>query len=264
MFAVIYTILIPALFLSALLTGGKKQAKEFSEQKATYAKVDTTNMVFVKGGTYSRGSMQFANEMPVHEVIVSDFYIDKYEVTVADYKKYCDAVGIDMPKEPDWGYKGKENYPIVNVTYEEAKKYAEWCGKRLPTEAEWEYAAKGGIKSQNYVYSGANYPEAVAWFDLNSPNSPQPVGLKKPNELGIYDMSGNVWEWCSDFYADYPKNTKEVLKNPEGPASGLNRVLRGGSWFGSKGNLRVANRYYHPPAYGGTLIGFRLVADAVK
>ncbi len=251
-------------FEKSVQHSAKKPLVAESELIANRIGPDTSKMIFVKGGDFMQGSMQFPNEMPVHEVTISSFYIDKHEVTVADYKKYCDAVGINMPKEPEWGYSGKENYPIVNVTWEETKKYAEWCGKRLPTEAEWEYAARGGSKSSNFNYAGANYPEAVAWFDLNSPNSPQPVGLKKPNELGIYDMSGNVWEWCSDFYGDYPKNTKEKITNPTGPTTGLNRVLRGGSWFGNKGNLRVVNRYYHPPSYGGALIGIRLVADVPK
>ncbi|TAF31381.1 MAG: formylglycine-generating enzyme family protein [Cytophagales bacterium] len=217
---------------------------------------DTTKMALVKGGNFFMGSMSFANEMPVHEVVLKDFYMDKQEVTVAEYRAFCEATNRDMPREPEWGW--QDAMPMVNVTWNDAKAYADWKKQRLPTEAEWEYAARGGNKSQGYIYSGSNYPEVVAWFDLNSLGGPQPVRKRQSNELGIFDMSGNVWEWCSDYYAPYKEGKQE---NPFGAEVGVNRVTRGGCWFGARGTLRTVNRYYHSPNFGSSLIGFRLVMD---
>ncbi len=214
---------------------------------------DTTGMVFVQGSIFNMGSTVFENEMPIHEVELDDFYIGRYEVTVKEYKEFCDATSRDMPKEPMWGWNDK--HPVVGITWDDATQYAEWKGQRLPTEAEWEYAARGGLKSQNFTYAGANYAEIVGWFESNSVEMVQPVGLKKPNELGTYDMSGNVWEWCSDHYGRYQQHRQ---KNPTGVPQGLNRCIRGGSWFGNKGNLRTANRYYNPQGFGSNLIGFRV------
>lgn len=219
--------------------------------------LDTAGMVLVKGGTFQMGSMSFANEMPVHDVVLKDFYIDKTEVTVGQYRSFCEATNRDMPKEPEWGW--QDAMPMVHVTWNDAKAYAEWKGKRLPTEAEWEYAARGGAKAQGFIYSGANYPEVAAWFDQTTQGSPQAVGRRQPNEIGVFDMSGNVWEWCSDYYALYNERKEE---NPQGPTVGVNRVTRGGCWSSQRGTLRVANRYYHSPNYGSSLIGFRLVMDA--
>lgn len=216
-----------------------------------FAQSDTTS-VLVKGGTFLMGSLSFENEKPVHEVELSDFYLDKYEVTVAQYRAFCEATGRDMPKEPSWGW--QENAPVVNVSWNDANAYAKWAGKRLPTEAEWEFAARGGKNTNGFTYAGAHMPDMVGWYARNSVGSPQPVGLKKPNELGLYDMSGNVWEWCSDYYGDY---SRENQKNPQGTEVGINRITRGGSWFGNRGNLRVANRYSYPEAFGSPLIGFR-------
>lgn len=216
-------------------------------------KQDTAGMVFVKGSVFNMGSTVFENEMPIHEVELDDFYIGRYEVTVKQYREFCEATGRDMPKEPMWGW--NDQHPIVGVTWDDASQYAEWAGKRLPTEAEWEYAARGGLSSQNFTYAGANYAEVVGWFEQNSVEMVQPVGLKRPNELGTYDMSGNVWEWCFDHYGRYQQQRQ---KNPKGVPQGLNRCIRGGSWFGNKGNLRTANRYYNPQGFGSNLIGFRV------
>jgi len=216
-------------------------------------KQDTTGMVFVKGSIFNMGSTVFENEMPIHEVELDDFYIGRYEVTVKEYREFCDATSRDMPKEPMWGW--DEKHPVVGITWDDASQYAEWKGQRLPTEAEWEFAARGGMKTQHFTYSGANYAEVVGWFEINSVEMVQPVGLKRPNELGTYDMSGNVWEWCSDHYGRYRQDRQ---KNPTGVPQGLNRCIRGGSWFGNKGNLRTANRYYNPQGFGSNLIGFRV------
>lgn len=231
----------------------------FTPADSILSPADTAGMVFVEGGTFKMGSFDFKNERPVHEVRLKNFYIGKYEVTVAEYQKYCEATGASMPKPPSQGW--KPNYPMVNVTYADATKYAEWAGKRLPTEAEWEYAAKGGKKTHNYRFAGANFAEIVGWSFKNSLDQAQPVGLKPANELGIHDMSGNVWEWCSDYFGDY-LGEPEIQENPKGPETGVNRVLRGGSWFDKSGNLRVSNRYYASEGHHDILTGFRVAMDA--
>jgi formylglycine-generating enzyme required for sulfatase activity len=227
-----------------------------ASSSAVFAQADSTS-ILVKGGTFLMGSLSFENEKPVHEVEISDFYMDKYEVTVAQYRAFCEATGRDMPKAPSWDW--QDDAPIVNVSWSDANAYAKWAGKRLPTEAEWEYAARGGKNTNGFTYAGAHMPDIVGWYSRNSVGSPQPVGLKKPNELGLYDMSGNVWEWCSDYYGDY---SRENQKDPQGAEVGINRVTRGGSWFGNRGNLRVANRYSYPEAFGSPLIGFRCAKSA--
>ena len=216
-------------------------------------------MVFVEGGTFQmgatseQGSDAGADEKPVHSVTLSDFYIGKYEVTQAQWK----AVMGNNPSS----LKG-EDRPVENVSWNDIqefiKKLNQLTGKRyrLPTEAEWEYAARGGKKSKGYKYSGRNTLAKVAWYDGNSGSKTHPVGQKRPNELRLYDMSGNVWEWCQDWYGAYGSSAQT---DPMGPASGSNRVLRGGSWRSSARSCRVADRDYFNPSYGSSNYGFRLV-----
>lgn len=247
------TLLFIGLVILALMAFTTKQNNK--NLKSSIIWQDTT-MVFVQGGSFNMGSVDFPNEKPVHSVVVKDFYIDKYEVTVEQYRAYCEATGTTMPEPPSWGF--KDNYPMVKVSWNDAVVYAKWAGKRLPTEAEWEYAAKGGQKKEAGLYAGGNYALQVAWFKNNAPQSPQPVGLKSPNALNIYDMSGNVWEWVSDFYGPYSFGKQT---DPQGQDFGINRSMRGGSWFDGMGTVRVANRHYYPPSFGSHLIGFRLVKD---
>jgi formylglycine-generating enzyme required for sulfatase activity len=203
------------------------------------------DMVFVEGGTFMMGYLTSIqnphrdNEL-LHQVTLSSFRIGKYEVTQAQWE----AVMGKNPSGIDYG----DNYPVDNVSWDDAQ---EFCNRlsaatgkqyRLPTEAEWEYAARGGNQSKGYIYSGSNNLNEVGWYRENSrrndiffkgyEQSSYPVGQKLPNELGIYDMSGNLWEWCSDWYGDYPTTAQT---NPKGPSSGSHRVVRGGSWgFGEE------------------------------
>jgi formylglycine-generating enzyme len=198
-------------------------------------------MILVAGGTFQMGStFGISNEMPVHAVTVSSFWLDAKEVTVAQYRAFCTATSRSMPAyTPSWGW--SDDNPMVLVNWNDATAYAQWAGKRLPTEAEWEYAARGGTLTHRYTYSGSNTIGDVAWYWSNSGERTHAVGTKPPNELGLYDMSGNVWEMCSDWYdAGYYSVSPPV--NPQGPSTGTERVLRGGAWYGFDQDCRVAYR----------------------
>jgi formylglycine-generating enzyme required for sulfatase activity len=214
--------------------------------------------IFVPGGTFTmgataeQGSDAYDSEKPAHKVTLSSYSIGKYPVTQAQWK----AV---MGSNPSY-FKG-DNLPVERVSWEDVQEFIQklntLTGKnfRLPTEAEWEYAARGGNKSKGYKYSGSNNLDEVAWYGDNSGGKTHPVGTKAPNELGIYDMSGNVWEWCSDWYGEYSHTAQS---NPTGPSSGSLRVLRGGSWNRDAGDCRVSLRTDSTPTCRSFNIGFRL------
>jgi formylglycine-generating enzyme required for sulfatase activity len=229
----------------------------------TYA-VPNIEMVRVKGGCYQMGDTfggGLANEKPVHQVCVSDFYIGKFVVTQAQWR----AV---MGDNPSVFKVCGSNCPVETVSYDDAlqfiKKLNDQTGKnyRLPYEAEWEYAARSGGKQEKWA--GTNNQEELgeyAWFADNSGKTTQRVGRKKPNGLGLYDMTGNVWEWCNDWYApNYYQNSPE--KNPQGPPSGSYRVLRGGGWNGTTGLVRAAYRNGLVTTIRGFNVGFRLILPA--
>ena len=156
-----------------------------------------------------------------------------------------------------------DTYPIVNVTYMDAVAYCQWLSQKfggtytLPTEAQWEYAARGGQNSKNYKYAGSNNIEEVAWYDENTNEKGiKSVGKLKPNELGIYDMSGNAWEWCLDFYGKY---TSSAQKDPQGPGKGSYKVIRGGSWYYVEDMSRITSRDGPQPNFTNYNYGFRVV-----
>ena len=236
--------------------------------------------VAVAGGTFQMGStFGDQDEEPVHSITLSGFSISKYEITNAQYATFMNDIGANI----DGSFNGveylamddediqishtsgqfvadagKENHPVVKVSWFGAKAYAEHYGGRLPTEAEWEFAAKGGNSSSGYTYSGSNTVDDVAWYFTNSGSATHPVGTKAPNELGLYDMSGNVWEWTNDWYdSNYYSNSPS--NDPQGPNSGTNRVIRGGSWNGNAYYCRVANRGGSNPASTVNYLGFRPV-----
>jgi formylglycine-generating enzyme required for sulfatase activity len=213
--------------------------------------------VFVKGGCYQMGDTfgdGSPNEKPVHEVCVDDFFIGKYEVTQGQWRE---IMGKNPSRSKDCG----DNCPVERLSWNDLqefiKKLNQKTGKkyRLPTEAEWEYAARSGGKREKY--SGGDDVDAVAWYSSNSGNKIHPVGTKSPNGLEIYDMSGNVWEWVTDWYApEYYNNSPR--NNPEGPDSGSSRVLRGGSWSYGAWSTRSARRLRSDPDLGLIGSGFRV------
>ncbi|MEN6422232.1 MAG: formylglycine-generating enzyme family protein [Smithella sp.] len=194
-------------------------------------------MIFVKGGCFQMGDTVGggeADEKPVHQVCLSNFYMGKYEVTQGQWQQI-------MGNNPSHFSSCGDNCPVEKVSWNDVQDFIRrlnsQTGKnyRLPTEAEWEYAARSGGKSEQY--SGGADVDSVAWYDGNSGRKTHPVGQKKPNGLGLHDMSGNVWEWCQDWYSDkyYSQSNRD---NPSGPSSGSNRVLRGGSWFNGDARAR--------------------------
>ena len=233
--------------------------------------VAADGLVFVKGGTFAmgctseQGSDCAADEKPTHLVTLSDFYIGQYEVTQAEWRK---VMGSDPPKLYN---KGCDQCPVENASWGDIQEFLKTLNSvtksgyqyRLPTEAEWEYAARGGGSSRMTKYAGSNSISDVAWYSENYKTAntyglqktTQPVGTKASNELSLFDMSGNVWEWCSDWYGDYASSAQT---NPTGPTSGADRVIRGGSWFGDPQFCRVANRYDLTPDARSNDVGFRL------
>ena len=215
-------------------------------------------MVYVSGGTFTmgatseQGSDAENDEKPAHSVTLSGYYIGKYEVTQELWK----AV---MGSNPSY-FKG-DNLPVENVSWNDVQEFLRklnaMTGKRyrLPTEAEWEFAARGGNSSRGYKYSGSNSLGSVAWYYDNSGGRTHAVGTKSPNELGIYDMSGNVREWCQDWYGSYSSSSQ---RNPKGPNSGSSRVNRGGGWDFNAWSCRVSVRYSHAPGSRISNLGFRL------
>ena len=222
-------------------------------------------MIKVEGGTFrmgatsEQGSDAYDDEKPVHSVTLSDYYMGETEVT----QELWVAV---MGSNPSY-FEGDNQRPVESVSWNACQKFIKKLNRltgkefRLPTEAEWEYAARGGKYSKDYVYkySGSNNADEVAWYDDNSgrTNSGRtyPVKTKKANKLGLYDMSGNVWEWCNDWWGCYQSNSQT---NPTGPSEGESRVLRGGGWCYFDMGVRVSRRDYLTPGYRHIIIGLRL------
>ncbi len=246
-----HTLLIITALMMVVGCSSDKDTSSSQESVEKEPEKEPIGMVFVEGGTFQMGSSNSeSDEKPIHTVTVSSFYMDKTEVTQAEYRKV-------MGKNPS-NFSGCDDCPVEKVSWHDANAYAQKVGKRLPTEAEWEYAARGGNKSKGYTYSGGNNLDAVGWYDNNSGGKTHPVAQKQPNELGLYDMSGNVWEWCSDWY-DKGYYSRSPQNDPQGPNSGKYRVLRGGSWYDSGSSCRVANRNRYDPDGRHDDHGFRLV-----
>lgn len=239
------------------------------------SKIDEANLAFVEGGSFMMGSPAGTgegDERPQHKVTLSSYKISKYEITNEQFAAFLTAKGNQQENGVKWYQgsdisqqgktftpkKGREKFPVVFVTWNGANAYAKWVGGRIPTEAEWEFAARGGNKSKGYTYSGSNNINDVGWYVGNSGGRLHAVGEKKANELGIHDMSGNIWEWTADWYGSY---TKDAKTNPKGAASGANRVRRGASAFCTMANTRSANRSNRTPDGVRHNLGFRVVFD---
>jgi sulfatase modifying factor 1 len=245
-------------------------------------------MVLVEAGSFQMGSTKgCSDEQPVHTVhITRPFYIAKYAVTFEEHDRFCDdTIGCNKPDDNGWG---RGNRPVISVTWYDAVAYCNWLsekegltpcysgkgkltqcdlsadGYRLPTEAEWEYAARGGQKSQGYIYAGSDNPDDVAWYADNSDGQTHPVGQKQPNEMGLYDMSGNLFEWCWDWYGEdyYASSPASDPTGPPPPNTGHpwehNRVRRSGSWREKSDSIRTTYRSIDYASYAGDN-GFRLV-----
>lgn len=225
-----------------------------------------SNLVLVNGGTFTMGATadQGAdasdNEKPAHQVTLWTYLINKYEVTQNEWST------IMGTSKTQWTVGAGKKYPAYYVSYNECQSFVSklntlsnitFC---LPTEAEWEYAARGGNKSKGYKYAGSNTIEDVAWITTNAESKTHPVGLKSANELGLYDMSGNVDEWCLDLYGSYNSSSQ---KNPTGSSTGSYNIQRGGSWNSSATYCRVSYRNYYWPEYGYSDYGFRLACSSL-
>ena len=219
------------------------------------------NMVLIPGGNFIMGKNtdRGSDFSPAHSITIDSFYIDANEATNAEYKAFCDATGNKLPEF--WNneiFRCGDNfadYPVVGINWYDAIKYAQWAGKRLPTEAEWEYAARGGLIDKDYP-TGDTLGRIEENKSLPWNNKIVKVGLFPPNNYGLYDMDGNVWEWIADSY-DENYYTGSPDKNPQGPDKIINRVIRGGSWHSGAMCKRVYFRKGLPPNWIDFAIGFR-------
>ena len=252
--------------VGSLVTGLTGEVLEGAQPESRNRLIQVGNvqfeMVHVEGGTFRMGATEeqgedaYDDENPVHRVTLSSYLLGKHEVTQALWEE---VMGSNPSKNKQGG-----DYPVEHVSWDDCQ---EFIGKlnartgmqfRMPTEAEWEYAARGGNRSKGYKYAGGDNLDEVGWYGDNSDEHTHPVGRKKPNELGLYDMSGNVVEWCQDWYGDY---TEESQTNPVGPQSGKwgDRVLRGGSFWSFAWDCRVSSRFYDGPGLRDDDGGLRLV-----
>jgi len=248
-------------------------------------------MVLIPAGPFQMGSTTGdVDEAPVHTVELDAFYIDQHEVTNAEYQAFVTATGYPAPRgigytavyellkhdyEPwrDSGF-NHPHQPVTTVTWFDAVVYCEWAGKRLPTEAEWEKAARGDLEDARYPWgsaepdnTAANFADSQTEFEWRSTNVNDgflftaPVGTFPPNGYGLFDMAGNVWEWCADWYSP-TYYVESPRRNPKGPYTGERRVLRGGTWYRAAHTLRNAERVSDFPENSLNVVGFRCAMDA--
>ncbi|HIA67965.1 TPA: formylglycine-generating enzyme family protein, partial [Candidatus Poribacteria bacterium] len=228
---------------------------------------DNAKMALIPAGSFEMGDHldNMADALPLHTVELDAFYMDIHEVTVRKFKEFVRETGYEYDRWDDVAkYSPTNEHPVIYVTWDDATAYAKWVGKRLPTEAEWEFAARGGLIGKEFSWGDdesaardyANYGDTKGkdkWHGC------APVGSLKPNEYGLYDMAGNAWEWCADWYGQYSRSPS---RNPQGPSTGDSRVLRGGYWGSITNSLRVAYRNGLNPADTAFNLGFRCVSGS--
>ena len=233
-----------------------KNVMKFTVNGVSFNMIKVEGGSFSMGATYEQGSEAMWWEKPVHQVSLNNYYVGETEVTQALWKA--------VMKQSPSGFKG-DNLPVDCVSWDDCVEFCRLLshktGKRfrLPTEAEWEFAARGGNKSNSYKYPGSNNVYEVAWCIGVSDSIPHAVKTKKPNELGIYDMAGNAWEWCGDYWGANYNDYHEI--NPQGPSTGEYRVHRGGGWLNAPTYCRVSYRYKAMQTRRNDFRGFRLVMD---
>lgn len=254
-------IAIVALITCLLLSSTYTQAQRvLLAGDSLTVKENDIEFLFVHGGSFVMGSNNLDEEMPAHNVSVRGFYLSKYEITQRIWKT---VMGYNESEHLNC-----DDCPVENVSWNEIQRFigklSQKTGKRyrLPSEAEWEFAASGGIYSKHYIYAGSNDADAVAWYWGNGKGKTHAVGQKKPNELGFYDMSGNVAEWCNDWW-DYRFYSHSPASNPKGPASGTKKVVRGGNFSIPAPGVTIKCRavYGQEPDLVGKYYGFRLARD---
>jgi sulfatase modifying factor 1 len=201
-----------------------------------------------------------ADEQPRHEVVFrKGYWLDTTEVTVAHFERYAAAVGAAPPRQPEWS---GPDHPVVNVAWSDADAYCRWAGGRLPSEAEWEYAARGGVDGERYpggrtLTAGAVNGDGTSGADRWEKTAP--VASFPANRFGLFDMFGNVWEWCADWYD--PRTYGAAAESPKGPPSGRERVVRGASWTSVPGRMRISYRFRLGPGDASLGVGFRCARD---
>jgi formylglycine-generating enzyme required for sulfatase activity len=258
--AVIFAILLTSV------TGCSKSVEEEvargTEDALAISAKAVGEMVRIAAGEFIMGSPDsegYDSERPQHQVSIDSFYMSKHEVTFEQYDLFCEKTGRSKPDDRGWG-RGKR--PVINVSWHDAVAFCDWLSElsgdryRLPTDAEWEYACRAGTTTR---YNFGDSPRDLglyAWYDGNAGKQTHPVGNLRANAWGLYDMHGNVWEWCSDWY-DESYYSGSPSSNPAGPTNGQTRVHRGGSWGGGASHLRSANRNYSSPDVTTSFLGFR-------
>ena len=297
----IIILIISSAFIAGCKTASSNATRNQSPAAATPAP-NHDGMVLINGGKFIMGTEDgMPYEAPTHEVTVKPFWIDRHEVTVADFAQFVAATGYqtdaeqfgwsgafnlktkqwEKTKGADWRHpdgptsKPADNEPVSQVSWNDAEAYAKWAGKRLPSEAEWEFAARGGLVQKKYSWGDDIRPNGkpvANWWQGSFPNrntdedgfiTRAPVESFPPNGYGLYEMTGNVWEWCADLYGD-DYYAKSPVDNPPGPNEGNERSIRGGSWMCAENfctNYRVAARSHATPDSGLNNLGFRCVRD---
>jgi len=264
--AVLFSIVL--LILVVFISSAPEPARRSGNSLDNGVKIGTLEIpaVLVKGGSFEMGAAgeESADDaQPVHMVTLTDFYLSTTEVTIGQYKEYCRQTGKAMPEQDP---ETNDSYPVAFVTWYEAFEFCKWTGGCLPTEAQWEYAARGGGMDFKYPtgsaidHSQANYTgtgQADKWKRV------APVAKFPPNNLGIHDLAGNLYEWCQDYYrSDYYQNSGMI--NPAGPATSLFKVIRGGSWYHDKNEMRTTYRFRYMPVARLSFVGFRVAWDPSK